>query len=222
MDWFEGEDGVSEWWSVATYFAAAALAGATAWRLRRIGHPRLVSLQVVLAGVLLIGVMEEISWGQRLFDWSTPQALDTINEQGETTIHNIRSLDTVISHVFFWGSVVGLAGGAIRALWHRQGRATSADFLLPSLVLAPALLMILVWRLDTVWLPVNLPRLLMEFYDLGPQRTEVPEVLLGLCLCVYTYGNLRRASGLPRSSGAARQEDPGNPAEGGSSMLPLG
>ena len=32
VDWFGGEDGVSEWWSVATYLAAASLAGAAAWR----------------------------------------------------------------------------------------------------------------------------------------------------------------------------------------------
>jgi hypothetical protein len=107
VEWFEGEDGVSEWWSVATYLIAALLARATALRLRKTGHPWLVSLQFVLAGVLLIGALEEISWGQRLFNWGTPQALDAINQQGETTIHNVERLDSVISHLLFWGSVAG-------------------------------------------------------------------------------------------------------------------
>ena len=33
--------------------------------------------------------MEEISWGQRIFGWNTPEALSTINLQNETNIHNI-------------------------------------------------------------------------------------------------------------------------------------
>ncbi len=75
--------------------------------------------------------------------------------------------------------------------------------------------MILVWRLNVVWLPVNLPRLLMESFDFGPQGSEVPEVLLGLCLCIYAYGNLRQAMALPEPGGAARQGSAGKPAESG-------
>jgi hypothetical protein len=202
VDWFGGEDGVSEWWSVATYLAAAALAGATGWRLRGTGHPRLALFHAVLAASLLIGAMEEISWGQRLFDWGTPAALSEINEQGETTLHNLESVDSVISGILFGGSVTALAGAAIRAAWHRSGRVTSADLILPSLVLAPSLLMILIWRLGSFWTPVNLPRLLMEAFDFGPQGSEVPEVLLGLCLCLYTYANLTRATILRRFGAA--------------------
>ncbi|MDD5014567.1 MAG: hypothetical protein PHW73_05630 [Atribacterota bacterium] len=33
--------------------------------------------------------MEEISWGQRIFGWNTPNALSSINYQNETNIHNI-------------------------------------------------------------------------------------------------------------------------------------
>ena len=34
-------------------------------------------------------MMEEISWGQRIFQWSTPNIMMKINSQGETNIHNI-------------------------------------------------------------------------------------------------------------------------------------
>lgn len=33
--------------------------------------------------------MEEISWGQRIFDWHTPERLAEINAQRETNVHNI-------------------------------------------------------------------------------------------------------------------------------------
>ena len=210
VDWFAGEDGVSEWWSVATYLAAAALAGATGWRLRGNGHPRLALFHAVLAASLLIGAMEEISWGQRLFGWGTPTSLSEINEQGETTLHNLEAVDSVISGILFSGSVIALAGAAIRAAWHHSGRVTSAHLVLPSLVLAPSLLMILFWRVGSFWTPVNLPRLLMEAFDLAPQGSEVPEVLLGLCLCLYTYANLTRAISLRRIGDAGRGQQAGD------------
>lgn len=43
-----------------------------------------------LLGLLfLICFGEEISWGQRLFHWATPDWLETRNIQGETNLHNI-------------------------------------------------------------------------------------------------------------------------------------
>tara|TARA_B100000315_G_scaffold105092_1_gene96320 strand:+ start:1124 stop:2155 length:1032 start_codon:yes stop_codon:yes gene_type:complete len=210
VDWLAGEDGVSEWWSVVTYLAAAALAGATGWRLRGTGHPRLALFHAVLAVFLLVGAMEEISWGQRLFGWVTPAALSEINEQDETTLHNVEAVDSIIFGLLFWGSLAALAGAAIRAFWHRSGPVTSAHLLLPSLVLAPALLMILVWRLAGFLTPVNLPRLLMEAFDFGPQGSEVPEVLLGLCLCLYTYANLARATILRRLGEVGRRPRTGD------------
>ena len=198
LDWLEGEDGVSEWWSVATYLAAAGMAAATARLLHGLGHRYLFWIQLLLAAVFLLGAMEEISWGQRLFGWGTPAILSEANVQGETTLHNLSSGADAIFVLLFWGSLMALVGGAIRAMWHHSGKVTSADFFLPSLVLAPALVLILVWRVDHYWTPVNLPRLLMNYWDYAPQGSEVPEVLLGLCLCLYTLGNLKRAAALRR------------------------
>ena len=168
VDWLEGEDGVSEWWSVATYLAAALMAAATARLLHRLRHRYLVWIQLLLAVVLFLGAMEEVSWGQRLFGWGTPIVLREVNAQGETTLHNLSSVDSAIFILLFWGSVAALAGGALRAVWHHRGRVTSADFILPSLVLAPALVMILIWRVGDYWTPVNLPRLLMNYLDYAP------------------------------------------------------
>lgn len=44
----------------------------------------------LLLGILfLICFGEEISWGQRIFNWPTPKWLYEINAQGETNLHNI-------------------------------------------------------------------------------------------------------------------------------------
>ena len=42
-------------------------------------------------GLLVIG-MEEISWGQRIFNMDTPSVLETHNVKGELNFHNVDGL----------------------------------------------------------------------------------------------------------------------------------
>jgi hypothetical protein len=44
---------------------------------------------LILAIAMFIGAGEEISWGQRIFGFKTPEALNKINVQHEFTFHNI-------------------------------------------------------------------------------------------------------------------------------------
>jgi len=44
---------------------------------------------VTLACVYFAG--EELSWGQQLFHWSTPEAIGKLNDQQETNLHNMSS-----------------------------------------------------------------------------------------------------------------------------------
>ena len=202
-DWLEGEDGLSEWWSVATYLAAAVLAGATAWTLWATRHTKLRYLFLVIAVAFFLGAMEEISWGQRLFGWGTPAAIEQINFQNETTIHNVNFANNVIFEALFWGSALGLAGGVWRLTANLRGLSDRMRIFLPSLTMAPALLMILVWRTGDLWQTANIPRLFMDHFNSGPRGSEVPEALLGLCIVIYTFTNLRQARYLNRLAASA-------------------
>ena len=53
-----------------------------AWRLVCAFHLLLIAGFVVVAG-------EEISWGQRVFGWETPQTVAEVNLQQETNLHNL-------------------------------------------------------------------------------------------------------------------------------------
>jgi hypothetical protein len=44
---------------------------------------------LLLAGLFLICFGEEISWGQRIFGWNTPETWTDINAQKETNFHNL-------------------------------------------------------------------------------------------------------------------------------------
>jgi hypothetical protein len=205
-DWLEGEDGLSEWWSVATYLVAAGLAGATFWALRSTRHTKLRYLYLVLAVAFFLGAMEEISWGQRLFGWGTPAAFEEINFQNETTIHNVNFANNVIFEALFWGSALGMAAGFWRLTANLRGLSDRMRLFLPSLTMAPALLMILVWRTGDIWESANIARLFMDYYNHGPRGSEVPEAMLGLCIIMYTFTNLRKARFLSRQTATANQE----------------
>ena len=193
LDWLEGEDGLSEWWSVAAYFVGSAAAGATAWAVRSAGHRGLSYFHIALALGCFVFAMEEISWGQRILGFGTPEALEGGNQQGETTLHNLPEFAIIIFFALFWGSVAALAGGSLRAALRFREPTTTMNLVLPSLVMAPALIMIMIWRAGADWAPVNISRLIMDRYDYGPQGSEVPEVLLGLCIVLYTVSNLKTA-----------------------------
>ena len=211
--WLESEDGLSEWWSVATYLAGAMAAGAAAWTLRFTRHSGLKYFYLILAAGLFLGGMEEISWGQRLVGWGTPAALEEINFQGETTLHNVNFANNVIFEVLFWGSALGLIGGLWRFTANLRGLSDRMRLILPSPILAPALLLLMVWRTGDLWRTANIPRLFMDHFNSGPRGSEVPEALLGLCIVIYTFSNLRQARNFSRLTRCpAKTADPTNQA----------
>ncbi|MDA0265196.1 MAG: hypothetical protein O3A93_13020 [Chloroflexi bacterium] len=200
VGWLESEDGLSEWWSVATSLAGAAAIGAAAWTLRSTRLSPLRYFYLALASGLFLGAMEEISWGQRLTGWGTPAVLQEVNVQNETNLHNVNFIDSVVFEGLFWGSLLGLIGGFWRFTANRRGLSDLMRLVLPSITLAPALLLIMVWRTGDIWRTANIPRLVMDHFDSGPRGSEVPEALLGLCIVLYTFNNLRQAREVRRWS----------------------
>jgi hypothetical protein len=87
------EDSIVEDITAVALFAAATLGVFLALRARRAGRPARVwgFYALVAAAVFVIG-MEEISWGQWIFFWNSPETFKEINSQGETNLHNIGPL----------------------------------------------------------------------------------------------------------------------------------
>jgi len=63
---------------------------------------------LILAFFFLLGSGEEISWGQRIFGWETPEGYSQVNRQNETNLHNLKPFRGMFSpnHLFtyFWMS----------------------------------------------------------------------------------------------------------------------
>jgi hypothetical protein len=62
-------------------------------------------INLVLIIFFIICAGEEISWGQRIFHFQTPEFLKIINVQNETTLHNIGSI-SIFSNGFFLVSLI--------------------------------------------------------------------------------------------------------------------
>ncbi|MEE9151955.1 MAG: hypothetical protein V3U20_09010 [Thermoplasmata archaeon] len=92
------------------------LVGACLWisayfftqKVKKEGRRRRI-FYVLFAAFFLFLFLEEISWGQRLFGFSTPEGLKVMNLQDETNIHNIGTQDTKlwihILHAFLFATL---------------------------------------------------------------------------------------------------------------------
>ena len=93
------EDGVVESLGALAFLIASIAFVVARFRLPAPAEARswLVRYQVfhlVLATLMFLAFAKEISWGQRIFGWQSPDALAEINTQGETNIHNLKWFQT--------------------------------------------------------------------------------------------------------------------------------
>jgi hypothetical protein len=95
------------------FYGLAALLALRAG-LRLWGEQRLIAVLYLFAGLGLLFISgEEMSWGQPIFRrifswWPDRDALRDINVQGETTIHNLRSVRGLFNWLFFAISLYGV------------------------------------------------------------------------------------------------------------------
>ena len=86
------EDGPAEYSTSLVYLAASFLAGVMLFRLYQKQKLGVVAAIVgLMAAAFFFVAMEEISWGQRIFEVSSPEVFQVHNHQGEITLHNFLS-----------------------------------------------------------------------------------------------------------------------------------
>jgi hypothetical protein len=113
------EGSLVEWLSFLFLLFAAVLLLLSGWRDRASGGGRTLLL---LGGGSLLIALEEMSWGQTLFHWHTPEFFNQTNVQHETNLHNLApfhaSIWTVTAGVFCLLTLLTV----VRALLERRGR----------------------------------------------------------------------------------------------------
>jgi hypothetical protein len=157
----------------------------------------LLYLAVGLGLVFLIG--EEISWGQRIFGWVTPDALIAINKQEETNIHNIVG----VGSAFKWIQLLVGAYGTIFPLVVLKSTrlARYRDFLswvVPHYTLLPYFLPMFVWKVFR-----NLTEVPDRYYFMVEQYNEIIELILAIGMFLFMVYQWRMIS-LQHKSGPLR------------------
>lgn len=81
------EDRFFEWLTAISFLTASIIFCILSFRSPNIFY-------ILMALIFFFGFGEEISWGQRIIGFRTPEAVDMHNVQGEFTIHNLQSFNT--------------------------------------------------------------------------------------------------------------------------------
>lgn len=136
------EDAMLEYATATCFLVAAAASLWTA--LRTTGGTRRLMCGVIGLGFFVVG-MEEISWGQRILGFETPDAIQGINRQGELTLHNVVSghliNDAIVVMILIWLVVSavlwrkGRTEQLERSGWPMASMATAGIFLVVAVML---------------------------------------------------------------------------------------
>jgi hypothetical protein len=168
--WYLGEDGVSETATVIAYLVA------------------LIPYLLLAAGAFVIA-MEEISWGQRLLGYQTPEIVESRNIQDEFNLHNIRVFSQWETRFLAIAAAVGLLGVIASMRLRYKGRSVPwlERLLPPPWLLAPLVVLFLYTAFP--------PRVLLLLNIQNPSvLQETYEPLAALVVMFYAGWVLRRAS----------------------------
>lgn len=194
LEWVEGEHGAIENLT-ALFLLPTILLGILLLTHRDKFPSPYIAIWFLLHGLgALYFAGEEISWGQHYFGWATPEAVDTLNDQGETNLHNMSSwLDQKPRLLLVFWAVIG---GLILPLLHWRGliaiggREDWRYWIIPPAACMPAGLVIMLVRLPEE-ISYAFGRVVPFPFDI--RSSEAQELYLALFLSFYLVSVYRRA-----------------------------
>ena len=186
--WFTGEDGFAENMQVLFLAVAFLLTLTVVRRLWKRGDKGMACLYLGVSLGLFFVIGEEISWGQRIFGWETPESLKAINKQAETNIHNIYGVWELVT----WMQLLVGAYGTLLPLlflrWPVVARyRKTLSLLVPHYVLIPYFLFLFVWRIYR-----NLFEPPKKYYFVIWEFNEVLELILYVGVVLFMIFQLRQ------------------------------
>lgn len=182
MTWLRSEYGAIE----RAQFFLIAISSVLAFRmltLPAVRHSQWLRIWVMCAAVGAFYVAgEEISWGQHIFGWSTPEVFGRVNDQNETNLHNISLWFNYVPHrILELGVAIGGIILPLAALRRPAIRQTRVAIVVPSLICLPCAVIVVTIRLAKV---VQVHLLGGEFF-LSASPGENEELFLYAFILLY-------------------------------------
>ncbi len=181
------ESGFFEWVQFVVYLVAAcigfysykALCGNSAFQYQRI-------LMLLFTIGLFLIAFEEVSWGQHIFKWESPEVFHEINRQKETNVHNMRPVQRKLHNTFI---LVGLYGGLAWRFKNRKNNLDVKDFIIPDKWIALYFLPTAIFYFHFKYLNR------LKLYVIGNHQ-EVVETLLSFGFLLLAISNYLKAQKL--------------------------
>ena len=126
LEIYATEDGLLEWLAVMVMCWAALALGNRLWRRGRLLNRRQRLLLVCLIALAVFGAGEEVSWGQRILGFGSPEFFTENNAQLETNLHNLVAGGVSVNKTVFSKGLLLLFllyVFVVTPLWHRSSRA---------------------------------------------------------------------------------------------------
>jgi len=170
----------------------AIVIGFRSYKLRRLLPESWLGVWVLLTALAcLYFAGEEISWGQQLFKWETPESINTINDQNETNLHNTSSWLDQKPRLLL--EICVLIGGIVLPVWRYCRKIDYSPkhwqyWFWPVAVCFPAAVLTIL---------VKLPERLKDFFDYllfenNLRYSELQEFYFALFLFLYIYSIYKR------------------------------
>jgi hypothetical protein len=189
--WITAENSVMEWLQFLLVLASSLIFARLSLRLFQSHQGWIGVLCLVIALGTFFVAGEEIAWGQHIFGWSTPEALEAVNVQQETTFHNISSAHAIFVYGVMFAGLYGTGMPLLKALWgNKKQSSLISSLLVPPLCLVSAFFMPFGYRFSRLALGVD--HLFSHLIFPITKFSEVTELCLYFGLVVFAWLNLRQ------------------------------
>jgi len=183
-----GEDRLAENLQVYCWLLAFGMGWLVIQRLGKAGRYGMAFLYFCLIAGIFVIIGEEVSWGQRLFGWETPDALKVVNRQHETNIHSLDGMVDTFRSLYL---LIGAYGTILPVLFYRARPSAIyqkfISLLVPHITLVPYFLATFAWRIYlSFW---KLPE---KYYFEISKYSEVVELILALGFLLFISFQFRK------------------------------
>ena len=188
--WVTAENSWMEWLQFLLILASSLIFARLSLLLFQSHQARIGALCLLVAVGTFFVAGEEIAWGQHIFGWGTPEALEAVNVQQETTLHNISSAHAIFVYAVMVAGLFGTVMALGSVWWNKRQQSVLSRLLFPPLCLAPAFFMPFGYRFARLFLGID--TLFPDFIFHITKFSEVTELCLYFGLVVFAWLNLRQ------------------------------
>ncbi len=189
------EDAILEYMQFIFYLLAGWGSFKIFWHLKNNKNKKVYARLFLLFSIALFFVsLEEISYGQRIFGWKTPNSLQEINIQNEINIHNNFSYD-MNQNAYVLVGLYGISSGIVLKMFFKKKKDQLEIFAAPDFLFFYFLFLFLIY-FDRRFINFNYDMVVNDIFRkyVVQDWLEVSELYLAIAFWAYTkisYRNIK-------------------------------